>query len=81
MAHITVYSKPGCHLCEEALRALTLLQAETPFTLEEINIEGDPKLFAEYGEQIPVILFNGEFLSEYTVDDDQVRTKLKNEKN
>jgi glutaredoxin len=81
MAHLTVYSKPGCHLCEEALQTLTHLQAQTPFTLEEINIKDDPALFAQYGEQIPVILFNGEFLSEYTVDDDQVRTKLKNEKN
>lgn len=76
-AHLSVYSKPGCHLCEEALRALTFLQAETLFTLEEINIEDDPALFAEYGEQIPVILLNGEFLSEYTVDEDQVRKKLK----
>ena len=77
MAHLTVYSKPGCHLCEEALRTLTHLQAQTPFTLEEINIEEDPKLFAEYGEQIPVILFNGEFVSEYTVDEDVLRQKLK----
>ncbi len=76
-AHLTVYSKPGCHLCEEALRTLTHLQAQTPFTLEEINIEDDPKLFAEYGEQIPVILFNSEFLSEYIVDEDQVRKRLK----
>ena len=77
MAHITVYSKPGCHLCEEAVRALALLQAETSFTLEEVNIQEDPELFAEYGEQIPVVLFNGEFLSEYTVNEDQVRKKLK----
>ncbi len=75
-AHLTVYTKPGCHLCEEAVRLLTHLQAQTPFTLEEINIEADPALFAEYGEQIPVILLNGEFLSEYAVDEDQVRTQL-----
>ncbi len=77
MAHLTVYSKPGCHLCEEALRTLTHLQAQTPFTLEEINIEDDPALFAEYGEQIPVILFNSKFLSEYTVEEDQLRQLLR----
>jgi glutaredoxin len=73
MAQVTVYSKPGCHLCEEALRVLTQLQAQAPFTLEEINIQHDPALLAEYGEQIPVGLLNGEFLFEYTVDDDHKR--------
>lgn len=77
MAHVTVYSKPGCHLCEEAVRALTQLQAETSFTLEEINIQDDPELFAEYGEQIPVVLLDGEVLFEYTVDEDRLRQKLR----
>lgn len=76
MAHVTVYSKPGCHLCEEALRTLTRLQAQTPFTLEEISILDDPALFAEYGEQIPVVLLNGEFLFEYTVDAGRLRQRL-----
>ena len=77
MAHLTVYSKPGCHLCEEAVRALTHLQAQTPFTLEEINIQDDPELFAEYGEQIPVVLLIGEKLFEYTVEEDVLRQKLR----
>ena len=76
-AHLTVYSKPGCHLCEEAIRVLTQLQAETAFTLEEVNIQHDSALLAQYGEQVPVGLLNGEFLFEYTVDDDQLRKKLK----
>ena len=75
-AHLTVYSKPECHLCEEAIRVLTNLQTQTPFTLEEINILDDPALFAEYGEQIPVVLLNGEFLFEYTVDEDRLRQLL-----
>lgn len=77
MAHLTVYSKPGCHLCEEAIRTLTLLQAQTPFTLEEISIQDDPELFAEYGEQIPVVLLNGDVLFEYTVDESVLRQKLR----
>ena len=79
MAYLTVYSKPGCHLCEEALRVLTHHQAQTPFTLEEINIQNDPALLAEYGEQIPVVLLNGKFLFEYTVDQDRLRLALKEE--
>ena len=77
MAHLSVYSKPGCHLCEEAIRVLTHLQAQTPFTLEEINIQDDPELFAEYGEQIPVVLLNGNVLFEYTVEEDILRQKLR----
>lgn len=77
MAHLIVYSKPGCHLCEEAVRVLTHLQAQTPFTLEEINIQDDPALFAEYGEQIPVVLLDSKRLFEYTVDEDVLRQKLR----
>jgi len=76
MTHLLVYSKPGCHLCEDAVRVLTRFQAQTPFTLEEVNIEDDPPLFAKYGEQIPVIFFNGEFLFEYAIDESILRQKL-----
>ena len=77
MAQVTVYTQPGCRLCEQAVRVLARLQAETPFTLEEVNIQGDPALLAEHGEQIPVVLLNGELLFEYAVDEDQLRKKLK----
>ncbi len=77
MAIVTVYSKPGCHLCEDALRVLERIQQSAAFELQEINIQHDPALLAEYGEQIPVVLLNGEFLSEYTVDEDRLRQLLK----
>ena len=77
MAQVTVYSKPGCHLCADAIRLLERLQSQTAFALQEINIQDDPALLAEYGEQIPVVLLNGEFLSEYTVDEGRLRQLLK----
>ena len=77
MAQVTVYTQPGCRLCAEAVRILTQMQAETPFTLDEINIQHDPALLARYGEQIPVVLLNGELLFEYTVNEDKLRKKLK----
>ncbi len=77
MAQVTVYTQPGCHLCEEAVRVLTQLQTQTPFMLEEVNIQSDAALLAEYGEQIPVVLLNGEFLFEYTVDEDKLQEELK----
>jgi glutaredoxin len=77
MAHVTVYSKPGCHLCEEAIRLLQRVQKQHPFELEEINIQDDPTLLSEYGEQIPVVTLNGTFLFEYAVDETRLRQLLK----
>lgn len=77
MAVVTLYSKPGCLLCEEAKDALLLVQKTQPFDLVEINIEDQPALLAEYGEQIPVILLNGAFLFEYEVDEARLRELLK----
>ena len=77
MAIVTVYSKPGCHLCDEAIRALQRVQKQQKFDLEEVNIQDDPALLAEYGEQIPVVTLNGTFLFEYTVDEARLRQLLK----
>ena len=77
MAQVTVYSKPGCHLCEEAVRLLQRVQKQHPFTLEEVNIQDDPALLADYGEQIPVVTLNGKFLFEYAVDEARLRQLLK----
>ncbi len=65
MAVVTLYSKPGCHLCDEARDALMRVQKAQPFELEEININQDAMLTAEYGEQIPVVWLNGTVLIEY----------------
>ena len=77
MSLVTLYSKPGCHLCDDALRVLQRVQKLHPFALEEVNIDGDPALLSEYGEQIPVVTLNGTFLFEYTVDEERLRQLLK----
>ncbi len=77
MAVVTLYTKPGCHLCDEARDSLLRVQQGQPFDLEEINIAADAGLLAEYGEQIPVILINGTFLTEYTVDEERLRQLLR----
>ena len=55
-AKLTLYSKPGCHLCEELRRLLDELQPDLGFALEEIDITLDPALFARYRHDIPVLL-------------------------
>lgn len=76
MAVVTMYTKPGCQLCEEARDALLRVQKAQPFELEEINIHEDAGLLAEYGDQIPVVLLNGTFLTEYIVDELRLRRLL-----
>ncbi len=77
MALVTLYTKPGCHLCDTALLALQRVQKAQPFELEAVNIQNDPALLAEYGEQIPAIHLNGTFLFEYAVDEVRLKTLLK----
>ena len=57
--HVIIYSRPGCHLCEEAKAAIEQAGCTDEFTLEEINIESDNELLRKYKYDIPVITING----------------------
>jgi glutaredoxin len=76
MATVTVYSKPDCHLCAEAMRVLRRLQVEHGFGLQELDITADESLHREYFERIPVVWLDGEELFEYFVDETVVRERL-----
>jgi glutaredoxin len=66
--HVVLYSRPGCHLCDEAREILVAEQARTPFALEEIDVETDDALELEYGIRIPVVAIDGEEAFEISVD-------------
>lgn len=55
MQRITLYTRPGCHLCDVAAEALK--EIGEPFA--EVDITTDPQLEYEYGERIPVIMLDG----------------------
>ena len=57
--HVRLYSRPGCHLCEETLTDIETLREEFDFLLEEINIDDDPALKERLGHQIPVVTVDG----------------------
>lgn len=77
MRTVTLYSRPGCHLCDDARAELERLRADEPFTLEEVDIEGDPDLHRRYLERIPVITVDGEELSDLFVDAPALLRKLR----
>jgi len=57
MRRIIFYTKPGCHLCDEAFDLLLILGDELAdkLSIEEISILEDPELYARYKHAIPVI--------------------------
>jgi glutaredoxin len=75
-ATITVYSKPDCHLCADAMSTLLRLQDELGFSLQELDITAEDALHRAYFERIPVIALDGDELCEYFVDEALVRERL-----
>jgi glutaredoxin len=73
---VTLYSKPGCHLCVVAREALCRAQVELPFVLRELDITTDESLHRAYFERIPVVAVDGEELFEYFLDEDALRQRL-----
>ena len=58
-AQVILYSKPGCHLCEEMKAEISKANCTGLYELQEINIESDAELFARYRNDIPVLSVNG----------------------
>ena len=68
MRTVTLYGRPGCHLCDDARAVLEELRSRVPFRLEEVDVEGDDELLKRYLERIPVIALDGEELYDFFVD-------------
>ncbi len=73
---VTVYGKPGCHLCENAVKVIEEVCTELGVGWTEIDITTDTDLFAKYWEQIPVTLVDGEQHTFWRVDPDRLRAAL-----
>jgi glutaredoxin len=76
IATITVYSRPDCHLCADAMASLAALQGELGFALEERDIASDEALLRDYFERIPVVALDGEELFDFFVDETILRERL-----
>jgi glutaredoxin len=73
---ITIYTKAGCHLCEEAMTAITPLLQEFSAAVREIDIAGDPILLQRFGCEIPVIYIGRKKAAKYRVNLVQFRRQL-----
>jgi glutaredoxin len=73
---VTLYTRVGCHLCEEAERALRTEQVAAGFHLELVDVDRDPELARRYGVRVPVVAVDGQDLFEYEVPVDLLRARL-----
>jgi len=76
MMTVTLYGRPGCHLCDEARAALERVRARAPFALVEVDITTDDALHARYLERIPVIAVDGVEVFDYEVDEDALAQRI-----
>jgi glutaredoxin len=73
---VVIYSRPGCHLCEEAKEAMLEASCPEEYTLDEVNIESDPDLMRIYKYDIPVITFNGVEVFRHRVSPEEFRRRV-----
>jgi thiol-disulfide isomerase/thioredoxin len=76
---ITLYSRPGCHLCDEMKAVVaTVVQStpDVPVTVDEIDISSDPALESLYSLEIPVLLINGKKAAKYNITEGKLRRLL-----
>jgi len=73
---LTLLSRPGCHLCDDARAVLARVAQELGVGLHERDITRDAELLARWSEYIPVVLVDGEVHDFYRVDEKRLRRAL-----
>ena len=74
---LTLISKPGCHLCDDARAVIQEVLKDFPEVhFSELNMLGDQELIDAYSEEIPVVLIDGKQHSFWRVDAERLRRSL-----
>ncbi|MBC7517676.1 MAG: glutaredoxin family protein [Microbacteriaceae bacterium] len=81
---VTLLTKPGCHLCDDARVVVLDVLARLSYTASvrgeisfaELSILDDPALLAEYIEEIPVVLINGRVHNQWRIDPERLQAAL-----
>jgi glutaredoxin len=75
-ARVTLYSRPGCHLCEEARAVIERVCADLGETYDEVSIDDDEELARRFGEEIPVTFVDGRQHDFWRVSEERLRAAL-----
>jgi len=79
---LTLFTKPGCHLCDEAKAVVDSViegfasDHDAEVSLTEVNILEDPQLIEKYAEEIPVLQINGETHAYWRIDSERLKSAL-----
>jgi len=76
---LTLYTRLGCHLCDDMEAIVLPLVAELGCTLERVEISDQPGLEAQFGEEVPVLFVNGRKAFKYRVSERELRQRLRRE--
>ena len=76
MIALTLYSRPGCHLCDEMKATVERVARSVASSVEVIDISADAELEARYGLEIPVLLVNGTKAAKVRVTEEDLRKIL-----
>ena len=76
MIALTLYSRPGCHLCDEMKAVVGRVAQTIALSLEEIDISTDPELETRYGLEIPVLLVEGKKAAKYRIEEEELARVL-----
>ena len=79
MTRLTIYSRPGCHLCDEMKTVVSTVVKELPggtITVEHIDIASDPTLERLYREEIPVLFVDGRKAAKYRITIEELKKRL-----
>jgi glutaredoxin len=73
---VTLITRAGCHLCEEAEAVLRRLRDELGYGYEERDVDADPALRAEYSDRVPVVLIDGREHGYWRVEEPRFRRAI-----
>jgi glutaredoxin len=73
MVQLTLYSRTGCHLCDEMKAVVGRLAETIPIELQQVDISDDPELERQYGLEIPVLLVGGVKAAKYRISEEELR--------
>ena len=76
MIRLSLFSRPGCHLCEEMKTVVRRVAAATTIELDEVDISGDPALEVLYGAEIPVLVLGATKVAKFRISESELRRVL-----
>ena len=78
---LTLYTRRGCCLCEEMKEVIRRVAGELALEMEEIDVDGEPKLKEKFGSEVPVLFIGGRKAFKYRVTERELRKRLGRERN